>query len=108
MSDPPCLLLGQHQRQGSNSDILRDASTAGLRPEQGRPLEVRQKQVMARGASLWCNEVTFFVGAAPGLRSQSYFGGLGSSQDEPTSPKQPWLRRLNRGKMPLPQKTSNG
>jgi hypothetical protein len=31
------------------------------------------------------------VGVAPGLRSQSYFGGVGSSRD-------------HRGKMPLPQK----
>ena len=40
-----------------------------------------KKRAMSRGAILWRIEVILSVGVAPGLRSQSYFGGVGSSHD---------------------------
>jgi hypothetical protein len=33
----------------------------------------------------------------------SLWESAAADRDEPTSPKQPWLRRLNRGAKPLPQ-----
>jgi hypothetical protein len=50
-------------------------------------------------------EAEFLVGKAPGFRSQSYFGGVGSSLDSAVAAEAALAKLAHRGKMPLPQKT---
>jgi hypothetical protein len=54
-----------------------------------------KKRVMALCAIGINNELGFPVGVAPGLRSQSYFGGVGSSHDRSRQDAAPTEKKIN-------------